>query len=343
MKNPILIEPKSYNFLSINEFLTNFNNYYNKSIPFIFTIDFDIKHFYIEKLQNLITNDNVLFNFNGITNHSSMFKTDKNLYLKKFPIDYQTYLKKFETVQSHLKQGDSYLLNLTAPTKIETNLSLKEIYLLSNSKYKLYFYNIFTFFSPETFITIEDNIIKTHPMKGTIDSNIPNAKEVLLNDEKELAEHITVVDLLRNDLNMVSKKVTVTNFRYFSEINLNNKKIYQTSTEIVGNIKSSYQKNIAELIIRLLPAGSVTGAPKKKTVEIIKSVEKYERFFYTGISGLFDGKILDTCVNIRYIEKTQDDLYYKSGGGITVYSNPINEYNELIEKVYVPISRNYKT
>ncbi|BAI80771.1 para-aminobenzoate synthase component I [Deferribacter desulfuricans SSM1] len=342
MKNPTLIEPKSYNFLSINEFLTNFNDYYNKSIPFIFTIDFDIKHFYLEKLQNLITNDNVLFNFNGITNHSSMFKIDKNLYLKKFPIDYESYLKKFEIVQSHLKQGDSYLLNLTAPTKIETNLSLKEIYLLSNSKYKLYFYGIFTFFSPETFITIEDSIIKTHPMKGTIDSSIPNAKEVLLNDEKELAEHITVVDLLRNDLNMVSKKVTVTNFRYFSEINLNNKKIYQTSTEIVGNIKSSYQKNIAELIIRLLPAGSVTGAPKKKTVDIIKSVETYERFFYTGISGLFDGKILDTCVNIRYIEKTQDDLYYKSGGGITVYSNPINEYNELIEKVYVPISRNYK-
>jgi len=90
----------------------------------------------------------------------------------------------------------------------------------------------------------------------------------------------------------------------------------------------------------LLPAGSITGAPKKKTVEIIKEVENYARGYYTGVFGCFDGQNLDCAVMIRYLEKIGAQIFYKSGGGITTYSDVKSEYRELIDKVYVPIVGN---
>ena len=91
-------------------------------------------------------------------------------------------------------------------------------------------------------------------------------------------------------------------------------------------------------MLKLLPAGSVTGAPKQKTVEIIKEVENYNRGFYTGIAGIYDGLSLKSYVMIRFIEKDNDKLYFKSGGGITSKSDFDKEYAELIEKIYVPIA-----
>jgi len=93
----------------------------------------------------------------------------------------------------------------------------------------------------------------------------------------------------------------------------------------------------------MLPAGSISGTPKKKTVEIIKKVEGYDRGFYTGIFGITDEKtFLDSAVIIRYIEKPTSNtpnskFIYKSGGGITIDSNVKKEYEELIKKVYIPI------
>ena len=87
-----------------------------------------------------------------------------------------------------------------------------------------------------------------------------------------------------------------------------------------------------------MPAGSISGAPKKKTIEIIDEVEGYERGSYTGIFGIFDGNDLDSGVMIRFIEKDGAEMYYKSGGGITINSIAENEYNELIDKVYVPFA-----
>ncbi|MFA6683730.1 MAG: chorismate-binding protein, partial [Arcobacteraceae bacterium] len=76
-------------------------------------------------------------------------------------------------------------------------------------------------------------------------------------------------------------------------------------------------------------------APKKKTLEIIEKIEDYDRGFFTGIFGYFDGKSFDSGVLIRYIEKTRDGLVYKSGGGITLDSDDLSEYDELISKVYL--------
>ena len=96
-------------------------------------------------------------------------------------------------------------------------------------------------------------------------------------------------------------------------------------------------QHLGEILFKLLPAGSITGAPKKKTMEIIAEAEGYDRGFYTGVMGYFDGKQLDSAVMIRFLEQTQQGLLFKSGGGITSQSVAENEYEELKQKIYVPI------
>jgi para-aminobenzoate synthetase component 1 len=174
-------------------------------------------------------------------------------------------------------------------------------------------------------------------MKGTMDANIRNAKQLILNDSKELAEHNTIVDLIRNDLSLVAHNVKVEKFRYLERIKTNQRDLWQVSSKITGQLPENYTENIGDIVIRMLPAGSICGAPKMKTVEIIKTAEQYERGYYTGIFGYFDGKNLDSCVLIRYIEKQNDNLVYKSGGGITFLSTAEKEYDEMLKKVYIPV------
>jgi para-aminobenzoate synthetase component 1 len=90
--------------------------------------------------------------------------------------------------------------------------------------------------------------------------------------------------------------------------------------------------------MKLLPAGSITGAPKPSTMKIIEEAEGYDRGYYTGVMGYFDGENFESAVMIRYIENIDGNLVFKSGGGITVLSNAEHEYQELIDKVYLPFS-----
>jgi len=94
---------------------------------------------------------------------------------------------------------------------------------------------------------------------------------------------------------------------------------------------------LGDILFSLLPAGSISGAPKAKTLEIINQAEGYNRGFYTGICGWFDGENFDSAVMIRFIEQNGENLIFKSGGGITAQSELTKEYEELIQKVYVPI------
>ena len=174
-------------------------------------------------------------------------------------------------------------------------------------------------------------------MKGTIDASIPFAAQLLMNDPKETAEHATIVDLIRNDLSMVANRVSVSRYRYMDRLQTNRGAIFQTSSEIQGILPENYQEHLGDIIFRLLPAGSITGAPKKKTVEIIREAETYDRGFYTGVMGYFDGKNLDSAVMIRFLEHTDGGFVYKSGGGITFRSTARSEYEEMIQKIYVPI------
>jgi len=279
----------------------------------------------------------IYFDFNGRTNSPAGLPSRAPVSVMKTPVDYACYKKSFELVQAELNAGNTYLLNLTFPTRIETGLHLDKIFNMSSAKYRLLFQDRFVCFSPEIFVTVDAGIISSFPMKGTIDAGIPDAEHVLLENSKEIAEHTTIVDLIRNDLNTVARSVRVEEFRYVDRITSSNGDLLQTSSRIPGRLPGDYRGRIGSILFSMLPAGSVTGAPKKKTVEIIRRVEQSPRGFFTGVAGYFDGEKLDSCVMIRFIEKTGDGLVYRSGGGITVQSDPESEFRELIDKVYVPV------
>ncbi len=308
------------------------NHFGKQKIPFLFVIDFENQKPLIFPLDK-IENDRIHFNVKGKSNILQTH-TENPLEFTKHPISESNYSEAFNKVMTHIQRGDTYLLNLTFPTEIKTNLNLKEIFHITKAPYKLCIDNEFVCFSPETFVKIQNDQIYTYPMKGTIDASIPNAEKELLNDKKELAEHYTIVDLLRNDLSQVANNVNVNKFRYVEKIVTNGKPLLQTSSEISGNLLIN---NLGDIFQKLLPAGSVTGAPKVKTVDIIKNVEKEKRGYYTGIFGLFDGEILDSAVMIRFIAQKENQLFYHSGGGIVSHSNMQNEYNEMVNKIYLPI------
>jgi para-aminobenzoate synthetase component 1 len=175
-------------------------------------------------------------------------------------------------------------------------------------------------------------------MKGTIDASFPNAEHVILSDPKEAAEHATIVDLIRNDISMVADKVWVERYRYIEPIETNQKKLLQVSSEIAGILPDEFDCEFGDLLLKLLPAGSISGAPKPSTLKIIKDAEGYERGYYTGIMGYFDGENFESAVMIRYIENQNGKFVFKSGGGITARSDAHSEYQELIDKVYLPFA-----
>lgn len=309
-------------------------NYYgSKRIPFFFCISYDKTQWDVTTLNTL--DDTIQYALHTPSSKKKISQPHSSF------IDFNTYSKQFNKVIDNIKAGNTYLLNLTASTDITCNNSLQEIYSNTNAKYKLFYKNKFVSFSPETFITIQNNTIASYPMKGTIDANIKDAKELILNDKKELAEHIMIVDLLRNDLNLVAKNVKVDTFRYIDKIFAGDKELLQVSSQISGTLEENWHNTIGDIILPLLPAGSISGTPKKKTLELIDAIESHKRDFFTGVWGVYDGKSIDSSVLIRFIEKNEkqnesNKYIYKSGGGITLDSNVFNEYKELQSKVYFP-------
>lgn len=322
-------------YLDRPQMINKINEFTPKGYPFLFVIDF-------ETTRGLVVSPGeaagkILFNIEGKTNVPETPVKSGPLFFDATPVSADQYQNSFEKAMYYLKRGDTYLLNLTFPTELKTNLSLNDLFHQSEAPYKLLFGNEFVVFSPESFVEIEDGKIYSFPMKGTIDATIPHARQKILEDKKELYEHTTIVDLIRNDLSMVSKSVEVKRFRYIDHIRTNRKDLLQVSSEICGKLEKGYQKNLGEIIFALLPAGSVTGAPKEKTVKIIHEIETYKRGFYTGIFGFWNGHALKSAVMIRFIENENGKMIFKSGGGITAKSNAKFEYEELIQKVYVPV------
>ena len=302
---------------------------------------------------------------------------------------YEDYERSFNIVKSNIMAGNSYLTNLTCRVPVSCNLALEEIFHRAKGKYKLLLRrkrtqaedkahlkeeNIeenltpFVCFSPETFVRIKGGRIYSYPMKGTLDASLPNAEKQLMEDRKEAAEHATIVDLIRNDLSRVAENVRVDKYRYIDVLHTNKGDILQTSSEISGRLPEDYPHHLGEILDAQLPAGSITGAPKDKTMQIIQEAEGYDRGFYTGIMGIYDQGELNSAVMIRFIEEEtspvdfeadgeknfkasegkgdeasegkRDEasrkLYFKAGGGITSKSDCRKEYEEVIQKIYLP-------
>ena len=304
---------------------------------FLFIVDYKKCRVFLELLCN-VDSEEVLFAFPSASNDGRIdIPHISNVVWNVHPESFEVYSKKIGVVKRHLHQGNSFLTNLTCRIPVETNLSLLDIYLHSSALYKLWMKDRFVCFSPEIFIRIENGYIHSYPMKGTLSAEIPNAGKMLMDDEKEAAEHATIVDLIRNDLSIVAKDVHVSRYRYMDLLQTNKGGILQTSSDIEGKMPTDYLSRIGDILFDQLPAGSITGAPKKKTLEIIDEAEDYDRGFYTGVMGVCKDGVVDSAVMIRFVENDKGNLYFKAGGGITAQSRDEDEYNEVIQKAYVPI------
>ncbi len=318
-----------------NEIRHKMNIYGREGKPFFFAINFEQTEGLF--IDNPLQQTDVLFQFCGKGNAPEQEVIKKVSSFNYIPIPYSEYKKKFDIVHKGLKEGYSYLTNLTIKTPVSFNLNLEDIFFQSNASYKVLYPNKFVCFSPERFVKIEGKTISTNPMKGTIDANIPDAEQIILNDYKETAEHNTIVDLLRNDLSIIADNVRVNRFRYIDRIRTNKNDILQVSSEITGTLREENYLNYGDIIFGMLPAGSISGAPKEATRRIIQDAEKEPRGYYTGVCGYYDGNELDSAVIIRYIENDDNQYHFRSGGGITAYSDCEEEYKEVLEKIYLPI------
>lgn len=327
------------NFCNREEAIRTMNNYGSSGIPFFFLINFDATECLVISQTEVSKTKDLLYDFPFMRNVERPYHYKGiSFQWKSYPESFDTYCKSFDEVRRNLYMGNSFLVNLTCKTPIGTDLSLEDMYQYADSPYKLCIKKRFVCFSPETFVRIQNGFVYSFPMKGTIDASVPDAYNVLLHDVKETAEHATITDLIRNDLSMIASDVTVTRYKYIDRIFTHRGALLQMSSEIRGKLPDGYRKRLGDLMFCLLPAGSITGAPKSKTVEIISEVESCHRGFYTGVMGFSDGVNLDSAVMIRFVEEDeQGNKFFRSGGGITFQSDARNEYEEMKAKVYVPI------
>lgn len=356
------------------EIIDKINQLASQDEPFLFVINYQGDKAFIRLLSD-INPEECLFDFEGRGNLSHAWKetwkegtSEEEISETTWQIGpplYEDYERSFNIVKSNIMAGNSYLTNLTCRVPVSCNLSLEDIFHRAKGKYKLLLrrkrnLTPFVCFSPETFVRIKGGRIYSYPMKGTLDASLPNAEKQLMEDRKEAAEHATIVDLIRNDLSRVAENVRVDKYRYIDVLHTNKGDILQTSSEISGSLPEDYRQHLGEILDAQLPAGSITGAPKDKTMQIIQEAEGYDRGFYTGIMGIYDQGELNSAVMIRFIEeetspvdfeadgeknfkanegkkpKESRELYFKAGGGITSKSDCRREYEEVIQKIYLP-------
>ena len=338
----------------MSEFKLLANQYGKDGRPFLFLVDFETQKPFCCPLGDL-EKEGIYFSIHGQSNDNKNAFAQDNIAISFKPMSFQDYSQAFHLVQKYLNAGDTYLINLCYSTPISLRFDsnmvsnhkeninshtsiINSLFLNTQAPYKLLFKDQFTLFSPECFVRTQNGHIFSYPMKGTIDANIPDAAKIIMTDKKEIWEHNTIVDLIRNDLAMVSSNIEVTKYRFITEVHSHRNDLLQVSSEIRGELNKNWHDNIGDILCALLPAGSISGAPKKRTLEIIREAEKEDRGYFTGVFGIFDGKELDSAVNIRYVEKTKSGLQFRSGGGITAMSKAKAEYEEMVNKVYVPIS-----
>ncbi|MCL2561661.1 MAG: aminodeoxychorismate synthase component I [Rikenellaceae bacterium] len=304
---------------------------------FLFVINYERTEGYL--VEDPPNRSEVFYKFPTVQNKPFPKSLDKKVQFAVRPNSVADYKRKFDKLHKHLTNGEIALANLTERTEIETNLSLEEIFALSESSYQIYIPDRFVCFSPERFVRIADGVISANPMKGTIDAATPDAEQIILNDPKEIAEHGATVTLLCDELRPIADNVRAVRFRYIDRLRTNRKDLLQVSSEIVGDLPPDYLQRMGDIIFSLLPAGSIAGTPKQRAAEILHDIEGRERGFYCGVAGYFDGRELDSAVLIRFIEQdSKGKSYFRSGGGVTADSICEREYDEVLNKIYLPFA-----
>ena len=258
-----------------------------------------------------------------------------NLFLKE-NITFDEYKKDIEEIKNLISNGTTYEVNYTCSNDVYTDSEGYNLFLnlIKNQKtpYCAYIKNDFEeilSFSPELFFKIENNKIITKPMKGTVKRKGEDEKEInfLKNDTKNLAENTMIVDLLRNDLSKIKNSKNITVDKLFEV------ETHKTLHQMTSTISASLDEiNLKDILSSIFPCGSITGAPKVSTMEIIDKIERYKRNIYCGAIGIIHKEKMEFSVPIRILEKKENKFQFYQGGAIVWKSDVLDEWEECRTK-----------
>ncbi len=259
--------------------------------------------------------------------------------LPKFPKE--QYCEMVEQAKRYIREGDIFQVVLSNPLRAEAEGSLFDTYRVlratNPSPYMFYFSSDdieLSGASPETLVKLENGRLSTFPLAGTRPRGKTPAEDLaleaeLLRDEKELAEHNMLVDLGRNDIGKISEIGTVRVEKYLCVERFSH--VMHLGSTVTGHLRAD--RDAVDAIDAILPAGTLSGAPKFRACEIIEELEKSKRGVYGGAIGYLDfAGNLDTCIAIRLVYKKNGVICIRSGAGIVADSVPENEFNECCNK-----------
>lgn len=268
---------------------------------------------------------------------------------KKLPKETRKYIlptphieKSINKARDHMIAGDCYLANITHTQKIKNEKEFIspqhfiQTWLQLKSRYGIFYCdeNVgLSCFSPERFLRSHNGLLAAEPIKGTlpfVEEFQNEAAKTLWSNQKEIYEHTLVVDLLRHDLNSICKAGSVVVFRPFYLKKAQN--LLQMQSSILGTLKDN--TTVGTCFLSMLPAGSITGTPKKKVCEMIKQQEQNERGYYTGVCGMLEPNgNFDSCILIRSLFMGERGVYFGVGSGITTLSQTNLEIEEFYAKL----------
>jgi len=297
-------------------------------------INYKKKYFEIESEINSLLIQASLKKISTNLNVNANIKVKSNTSKNKF-------LNMVNKAKNYIKIGDIFQVVLSQ--RFEAKLSKKPLQIykklrVTNPSPFMYFFNFFDFqiigASPEILVRLRDNKITVRPIAGTRPRG-KNLKEDnffakdLLKDKKELSEHLMLLDLGRNDAGKVSKINTIKVTESFII------EKYSHVMHIVSNVVGIYNKKYSKFksLLAGFPAGTVSGAPKIRAMEIIDELESTKRKVYAGGIGYFSANgEFDTCIALRTAVTKNNKFYVQAGAGIVADSNPIKEYEETVNK-----------
>ena len=253
----------------------------------------------------------------------------------------EAFIAKVEKAKAYIANGDIFQVVPSQVFKAELSSNLFDVYRVLRTMNPSPYMYLMQFddlqlagASPETLVKVQDGIVTTMPIAGThprgkTEEEDRRLDEELLNNPKELAEHNMLVDLARNDIGKISEidTVEVTEYKALQRFS----HVTHITSTVKGRLKSGL--NSVDAIRSILPAGTLSGAPKVRAMEIIEELEEQRRGIYGGGIGYigYDGS-LDTCIAIRTIVKKEGMAYVQAGAGIVLDSNPELEYQECVSK-----------
>jgi para-aminobenzoate synthetase component 1 len=250
------------------------------------------------------------------------------LSLKGFSLNKEEYIEKVRSVKEEIEKGTVYQLNLSTrmsfklegspldlflkfferqPTPYAFFLDLKDFYIISGSM--------------ELFLEKKGRLIKSKPIKGTAES-----EEILQNSQKDKAENLMILDMMRNDLSKVAKVGSVKVEEIFKV------EKYATLCQMHSTVVAQTDRDLEEILLNTFPPASVTGAPKRKAVELIDNLEPHPRDYYCGCAGFVWNENFTLCVLIRTAFGVEQELSYYAGSGIVYDSDEEREWKETLSK-----------